>query len=220
MSVLPSILEIYLYAYRNSEDTQRCVDSIRNTGDQELRITVFDNSPEPSSFSSIDSYYHFPFDPSRPRLANWAIGMCRTPWIFLGGSDVLFKQGWKDRIMDEAHRESADIHHYFYAYFFRRSLVRTVGWFDETWNAGLYDDTDYVRRLVLKEKRWCTNGCGMDQLIPNGLVVPSSDRVKFGSDTVQGTRVYFEKWGDNNSDPRAGGTPKWEVPDYYPRALV
>lgn len=219
-------LELYIIAYRLPEKTQKAIDTFRETGGHDVKITVFDNSPTPTEFTGIDAYYHFPFNASLTRVWNWAIGMAKTRWVCISNTDITFAKGWREAFENTQHMKSSKLHNRFYCFFLDRSLVRLVGWFDERMTKIYWEDTDYVRRVVNAGLPWCSD-CGVTPFITNTHPPYTDDiwnhyfdneELRKGVQTPRNLDFYKQKWGDDNHWPNAGGQQLIPEINWYPCA--
>lgn len=215
-------LEIFVVNFLLTEYSQRCVDSIRATSPAGVRITVIDNSPEKWLFTGIDDYWHFPFNPSLTRVWNWAIAACKTPWVALVDHDAVFKPGWVDAFQNEDHMRQAKLHNWSYAQFIHRSIIKSVGWFDERFTTFYYEDADFMRRVNLAGEPMCVKhppSCDLNWKIDH-MRPPDDHPVFFQYSSVtagvRGDVFYEAKWGDRINDPWAHGVPLWDNPNWYP----
>ena len=181
-------LEMFVVAYKEPEVTQKAIDSFRNTGG-DCKVTVLDNSPERLFFEFAEDRYFFPWNPSLTRVWNWAIAMAKTDWVLICNSDVEFKKGWLEKFQSQEHMGQGLVHNHFYAFFINKEAVRRVGWFDERFTDGYYEDLDYVRRLYCAGLPWI-----MDSFVNEIEHQHRADAPRFPS--VVNPVWYQKKWGD------------------------
>lgn len=180
-------------------------------------MTLFDNNREPDAElrGMVDRYYHLPFNPSLTRVWNWAIAMARTPWVLISNDDVDYTPEWVGAFAHDAHFASAKLHNRFWAFLLHRSLVSDVGWFDERFTTWQWEDTDYVRRMRLKNLLWCAE-CVVTPHFVSTRTDPVHDTDRGGYIPLDNRAQYVEKWGDANADPDADGVSQWPDVNWYP----
>lgn len=148
--------ECFIVAYEKPDETQLAIDSFRATGG-DCHLTILDNSKNKLNLTGMDSHHHFPWNPSLTRVWNWAIGISVSDWTIISNSDVEFKLGWLERWETTEYKKAALLHNWFYCFFIHKDLIRQVGWFDERYTDGYWEDVDYVRRVKLHGYNWNDN---------------------------------------------------------------
>jgi hypothetical protein len=82
-------------------------------------------------------------------LWNMGIILSPTDWIFLTQDDITFNDGWIDYLEAKIDEGKHDLIHLFHygAMLFHKSLILKIGWFDERFNGGGFEDIDYQLRI-------------------------------------------------------------------------
>ena len=82
-------------------------------------------------------------------LFNMGIILSHTDWIFLTQDDITFNDGWLDYLEARIEEGKHDLVHLFHygAMLFHKSLILKVGWFDENFMGGGFEDIDYQLRI-------------------------------------------------------------------------
>lgn len=94
---------------------------------------------------------------SLTELWNLSIMLSPTDWVFLCNDDIIFKPGWLEYLEEKIEEDKYLLVHLFHygAMLFHKSLILKVGWFDERFRGGGYEDNDYQLRISeanLKDK--------------------------------------------------------------------
>lgn len=86
---------------------------------------------------------------SLTKLWNRAIIESETDWVFHSGDDSIFLRGWYETLLEHIDKGEKDqIHMLHYGGFaMHKSMVLKVGWFDERFRGGGFEDVDYGLRV-------------------------------------------------------------------------
>lgn len=218
-------IECFMTTYLRPGIAQETINILRRSTKDKIKITVFDNSPYLGEFSGVHAAYNFPFNASISRLWNWAIAMAKTDWVMIVGDDQDYRDRWVDVIEFDEHMNTSSIHGHFSSFLFHRGIVKDVGWFDERFTGGFYEDQDYLRRCNNSGHFVCGQDCELADLMPR---VPRGDSHPDNKEYSKKIRdkdhgwhrineqIYMDKWGDTNINRDAVGVPEWECVNWYP----
>lgn len=202
-------LSTFIVAYKKPDFTNRAIQTFRDTGGGEIgKLTVLDNSPEKLALNGADEHYHFPWNPSLTRVWNWALCLSKTEWTLICNSDVVFRSNWTVLFQSEHMESSALVHNKFYAFFIRKAALAKVGFFDERFTSGYWEDCDYVRRLLLSGHQWCES-CF------SSLIEHDHQYTHPRYDAGANQDWYKAKWGDLRGDSEFRGLSKEELRGSY-----
>ena len=87
---------------------------------------------------------------SLTELWNWGIITAPTDWVLLCNDDIVFKPGWLQYLEQQIHNTDAlqiNLGHYG-AFCMHKSLVLRIGWHDERYMGGGYEDIDWQLRIA------------------------------------------------------------------------
>lgn len=86
---------------------------------------------------------------SLTELWNQCIIFSPTDWVFICNDDIEFKSGWLEYLEKKIDEGQHDIIHLFHygAMCIHKSLVLKIGWFDERFRGGGFEDNDHQLRI-------------------------------------------------------------------------
>lgn len=125
-------------------------------------LTVLHDAPEKlyrdEAVNLVDSYINYrqnvrsvviPDKSGLTKLLNLSIILAPTDWVLLCNDDMTFNPGWLDyldkKIVEGQHKLITLFS--YGAICFHKSMILQVGWFDERFQAGGYEDNDYQLRV-------------------------------------------------------------------------
>ena len=114
-------------------------------------LTIYD---APSKLSSgVDGYYSkevtFHDKSSLTELWNQCIILSPTDWVLICNDDIEFRPGWLEYLEETIDTGLYDLIHLFHygAMCIHKSLILKIGWFDERFRGGGFEDNDYQLRI-------------------------------------------------------------------------
>lgn len=86
---------------------------------------------------------------SLTELWNQCIIMSPTDWVLVCNDDIEFKPGWLEYLEEQIDSGCYDLIHLFHygAFCIHKYMMLKVGWFDERFRGGGYEDNDYQLRI-------------------------------------------------------------------------
>jgi glycosyltransferase involved in cell wall biosynthesis len=92
------------------------------------------------------------FNPDKSSLTelwNQCLIMSPTDWVLVCNDDIEFKKGWLEYLEEKIEAGEHDIIHLFHygAMCIHKSLVLKIGWFDERFRGGGFEDNDHQLRI-------------------------------------------------------------------------
>ncbi len=87
---------------------------------------------------------------SLTELWNQGIIMAPTDWVMVCNDDIVFKKGWLEYLEEKISEGKHLLIHLFHygAFCIHKSLILKVGWFDENFRGGGFEDIDHMLRIA------------------------------------------------------------------------
>lgn len=183
------IIPCYILPDKNAElltFTQDCVNSMRAFSPY-VEIVIIDNG-SPVFKSALramsDVYFRFPENCGFAPAVNQGLKIANGEWLVVANNDVTFVHDWpghaigcwskntgiiSSHLQDHDPEHKAPIKPYPWGHFFgalwmvKKSMLSEIGYLDEQFELGYYEDKDYVRRIVQTFKYdhvkagWCNH---------------------------------------------------------------
>jgi len=120
---------------------------------------IYDKPEQPSEFTwPKGAWIHMQHTTSHIALSekgglaelwNWCIMLAPTDWVLICNDDVTFNEGWLDYLEETIATGKYDLIHLFHygAMCIHKSLILKLGWFDENFRGGGFEDIDYQLRI-------------------------------------------------------------------------
>lgn len=137
---------------------QSLAESVRDYEDVRLLI-VRDDDPAGDYLPNLNSdlehmfpiwkVYDSKVKASLPQLWNWSIILSETDWTLVCNDDIHFHEGWLERLQEgiaTGKYLQVNMHHYGAMAQHKRLMLR-VGWHDERYRGGGFEDIDYQFRM-------------------------------------------------------------------------
>lgn len=116
-------------------------------------LTIFYDAPKKTSIVNnpgAATEIHLSEKSSLTELWNLSIILAPTDWVLVCNDDIEFKSGWLGYLEETIKTGAYDLIHLFHygAFCIHKSLILKVGWFDERFRGGSYEDNDYQLRIM------------------------------------------------------------------------
>ena len=131
--------------------------SLEGCGGEFPQLTVLYDSPDSESTTCLDGEHTsglirevwVPDKSSLTELWNLGIILSPTDWVLICNDDIEIKPGWLEYLEKTIDTGDFDLFHLFHygAMCMHKSMICKVGWFDETFEGGGYEDVDYQLRI-------------------------------------------------------------------------
>jgi hypothetical protein len=202
---------VHEYANLVNQAIKTCRENL-SLEDIKIKIVVWDSSKQPLKISGFDEIHWNRFNPSLSRVWNWAIAQSETEWTMVCNEDLKFKSGWLSLLMVEMkNNQNAMWFGPSRCFVFNKSLIESVGWFDERFTGITYEDLDYIRRM---------NHAGVKSVYGRNSVL--WDCVNDLKSNISRKLVpcnnfeFFKTKYNNHNTEDFFDTPLFETPDFYP----
>ncbi len=86
---------------------------------------------------------------SLTELWNWCVMLAPTDWVLICNDDVTFNEGWVEYLEEQIATDKYDMIHLFHygGMCIHKRLILKMGWFDERFRGGGFEDIDYQLRI-------------------------------------------------------------------------
>jgi len=103
---------------------------------------------EPYGPSPIE-HIILPEKSSLTELWNWCVMLAPTDWVLICNDDVTFNHGWLEYLEQQIATDKYDMIHLFHygGMCIHKRLILKMGWFDENFRGGSFEDIDYQLRI-------------------------------------------------------------------------
>jgi hypothetical protein len=128
--------------------------------DREPSLTIIHDSPDELYYDQ--SVYEgdlgdiptmrdvvLPEKSSLTELWNWCIMLAPTDWVLICNDDTTFNPGWVEYLEEQIATDKYDMIHLFHygGMCIHKRLILKMGWFDENFRGGGFEDIDYQLRI-------------------------------------------------------------------------
>lgn len=126
----------------------------RDFGQRPFTYIFYNGPTKASEFEALPNFkfneVEFPQEHGLTSIWNKALIFAPTDWVLLCNDDIEFKQGWLEYLEEKIAAGAHDLIHLFgYGCFLmHKKLLLSVGWFDERFRGGGYEDNDYQLRIM------------------------------------------------------------------------
>lgn len=119
-------------------------------------LNILHDAPDKESFEHVSyPYYEYfneitlPEKSSLTELWNWCIMLAPTDWVLICNDDVTFNKGWLEYLEQQIATDKYDMIHLFHygGMCLHKRLILKLGWFDENFRGGGFEDIDYQLRI-------------------------------------------------------------------------
>ncbi len=131
------------------------IETLIDTANEQLEVLVLHDAPEDRSAvrwaSKCKRLFNLEFPIKQSMTALWNKGLLYSSgdWVLVCNDDVLLKDGWRkylEEIADEKRHKQIILCAYS-AFCIHKSVIPLLGWFDERFTGGYYEDVDWQMRL-------------------------------------------------------------------------
>lgn len=152
--------------------------------------------------------------------------------VFLFNEDINVSQSFKNDILSSGilNSEFGLINGSFSHYMLNKSMIKTVGWFDERFPGIGYEDHDYEIRIVLADKKvhhFTIKGIKNERVIPKDWSYDKNHQVILTKYSGPNEKHYFSKWEFSDTAQQgfvyvriiqqyAKLVEQMETPNFYP----
>ncbi len=155
--------------------------------------------------------------PSKSGLAelwNWCVMLAPTDWVLICNDDITFNDGWIEYLEQQIATDKYDMIHLFHygGMCIHKRLILKLGWFDERFRGGGFEDNDYQLRIYeagLKHRVDMSHGfTHMDGKVEVGHFMNHTKHIYSQKNNWSGCNNYQwiqEKWA---------GAINWRSPVY------
>jgi glycosyltransferase involved in cell wall biosynthesis len=148
----------------------------------------------------------FEYKQSLSSLWNKAILSCKSSWVLLCNDDLIFNRGWYEYLSEviESWKYRQIIMASYSCFCIHKSLIPLLGWFDERFKSGYYEDVDWQIRL---------GESGMEPFVDYSHNSIFIDHLKYvpnnapAWDWHQNVQWFCKKWGRQNFSD-------WSLPSF------
>ena len=174
MKPVSIIIPCYILPDKNTElitFTRNCIDSIREFSPYAEIVIVDNGSPvcQQELEQMADLYYRYPENKGFAPAVNQGLKIANGEWLVVSNNDVTFIHDWPMYVINcwsqntgiiSSHLHEHDKNHrapvkpYPWGHFFgalwmvQKQMLPEIGYLDEQFRLGYYEDKDYVRRIV------------------------------------------------------------------------
>jgi hypothetical protein len=115
------------------------------TYDESVVNTDVESAEIPSLYRSV----YIPDKSSLTELWNLSIIFAPTDWVLICNDDVTFNRGWLEYLEEQIVTDKYDMIHLFHygGMCLHKRLILKMGWFDENFRGGGFEDIDYQLRI-------------------------------------------------------------------------
>jgi len=112
--------------------------------------TLSENDFLTSTFS--EDYIRSVLIPEKSGLAelwNWCVMLAPTDWVLICNDDATFKPGWLEYLEEQIATDKFDMIHllHYGGMCLHKRLILKMGWFDENFRGGGFEDNDHQLRI-------------------------------------------------------------------------